>query len=223
MAYILKNTKTGKYILSPNNFVDDTKAASHYKTLKNAKNAHQAGKLGPDFIIIDSSDNGNTWSVSTLCPISRSGNTVKGVKKAPIESVNVPVKKHALSLEETINIAKNVEKINELLFEFNKSLGELIAPQEVIEDAIDVSSDEILDIYHTIELSTFNACEGYKLCKRLQNALRNRRSLKDAEDMNEALQAILSDTQEIVDKQKDRTYCYRVTTDLKIRKPKNKK
>jgi len=38
---------------------------------------------------------------------------------------------------------------------------------------------EISDIYHNIELTSFNACQGYMYCKRLQGALRNRRRIKN--------------------------------------------
>ena len=38
---------------------------------------------------------------------------------------------------------------------------------------------EISDIYHNIELTSFNACQGYMYCKRLQGVLRNRRRIKN--------------------------------------------
>lgn len=38
---------------------------------------------------------------------------------------------------------------------------------------------EIIDARHLIELSTFNASEGYKLCKMMQDILKERRDVKD--------------------------------------------
>ncbi|MHB8065092.1 MAG: hypothetical protein ACYDG2_21160 [Ruminiclostridium sp.] len=35
------------------------------------------------------------------------------------------------------------------------------------------------DLLHQIELGTFNACEGYKLCRELQRVRRERRAAKD--------------------------------------------
>ena len=37
----------------------------------------------------------------------------------------------------------------------------------------------VVDIYHYIEATNFNACQGYKLCKKLQKALVERRKIKN--------------------------------------------
>lgn len=36
----------------------------------------------------------------------------------------------------------------------------------------------VIDLYHQIEMSNFNACEGYFYAKRLQEVLRKRRAIK---------------------------------------------
>ena len=79
---------------------------------------------------------------------------------------------------------------------------------------------EIVDIEHKIEMSNFNAYEGYKLAKEMQNARRKRREIKDNLEVLEAMEAHKSSESlhnvinAVETKQAQRTYTPRIRADL---------
>ena len=64
-----------------------------------------------------------------------------------------------------------------------KSVDTIHQQWDEVTDEI-IHADKICqDILHEIELSNFNACEGYQLAKRLKAARQVRRKAKDTKDM----------------------------------------
>lgn len=59
-------------------------------------------------------------------------------------------------------------------------------------DKIERYEKELLDIQHQLELTKFNAYEGYKIAKEQQKILKERRELKDENELLKHLQPILS-------------------------------
>ncbi|WP_447579908.1 hypothetical protein [Acinetobacter baumannii] len=86
---------------------------------------------------------------------------------------------------------------------------------------------EIQDVLHVIELTHFNACEGYKWAKELQRLRKERRRLKDEIDMLEPIKEFLAygkatekninktigDVRGINTRQNNRTYHMRIRKD----------
>jgi len=66
------------------------------------------------------------------------------------------------------------EYSNELLQLIDKIESEKVSLNKELSN-YDITTSDIL---HQIELGNFNACEGYKLCKKLQEIRRNRRRIK---------------------------------------------
>jgi DNA mismatch repair ATPase MutS len=79
---------------------------------------------------------------------------------------------------------------------------------------------EIVDIEHKIEMSNFNAYEGYKLAKEMQVARRKRREIKDTLETLESIEEHKSSTalhnviNAVETKQAQRTYTPRIRQDL---------
>lgn len=108
--------------------------------------------------------------------------------------------------------------------------------EEVRNELIRVDRDiktcdlEACDILHDIELTAFNAYEGYKLAKELQKIRIKRRELKDYEEQLEILKRFYknhktacNEVRELInaietrqEQQLHRIYSPRVRTDLKI-------
>jgi hypothetical protein len=117
--------------------------------------------------------------------------TKPAVEKAPAESVATvapkckkfvkttcpePSGKYAF-VDEQI---KSIHDINDSLLDTKKRL----------EYDLKNNKNEIVDIYHYIEFYDLNACDGYKIYKKLQDALRERREIKDSMDKLEAVTKI---------------------------------
>ncbi|WP_339147654.1 MULTISPECIES: hypothetical protein [unclassified Sutcliffiella] len=70
------------------------------------------------------------------------------------------------------------------------------APRRVqhIEESLRSVEEEIQDILHVIELGRFNASDGYKLAKELQNARIERRKLKDALELLKPIKDLMTFT-----------------------------
>ena len=89
---------------------------------------------------------------------------------------------------------------------------------------------EVCDILHDIELTSFNACEGYKMAKEIQKVRQRRRELKDkkseiliiketVEKIRPTIQKLQGEITNIEEKQEfqlHRIYTPRIRTDLKV-------
>lgn len=87
---------------------------------------------------------------------------------------------------------------------------------------------EVIDLEHVIELTNFNAAEGFKLAKQIQEARQKRRKLKDENEMILSLNRTLSnmkdhvpqldqvigDIRKVKSNQENRSYKCRVRKDL---------
>lgn len=87
---------------------------------------------------------------------------------------------------------------------------------------------EVIDLEHVIELTNFNAAEGFKLAKQIQEARQKRRKLKDENEMILSLNRTLSnmkdhvpqldqvigDIRKVKSNQENRSYRCRVRKDL---------
>ena len=89
---------------------------------------------------------------------------------------------------------------------------------------------EICDILHDVELTTFNACEGYLLAKELQRLRKLRREYKEQEEQLDMLRGFVNKYKWMVndlrlniktvqgkrEQQLHRIYSPKIRTDLKI-------
>lgn len=79
---------------------------------------------------------------------------------------------------------------------------------------------QVTDIEHCIEFSKFNACDGYRLAKRMQDTLLARRKVKDEMHVMQLIRNHIPERQkfagvlEAIDKMDERKYTPRVLTDL---------
>lgn len=99
--------------------------------------------------------------------------------------------------EKLIFAALEGVEILELLSQVQKKYQKI---KDIIEDSSDMVSttyseydQEINDIYHAIELYNFNASEGYKFSKMLQETLQRRRTLKSAQSVNALVKRIFKE------------------------------
>ena len=93
--------------------------------------------------------------------------------KLPMVQAVTPVKKTLPLTPPSQNALEIIEQV--------KALNNLIQPQyrKLLSSQLSAVDKEIVDIYHYIEVTNFNACEGYKACKQLKNALIARRQIKN--------------------------------------------
>jgi vacuolar-type H+-ATPase subunit I/STV1 len=96
------------------------------------------------------------------------------------------------------------------------------------EEALKKVEKEIQDLLHVIELKPFNASDGYKYAKQLQEARKERRSLKDEAEIFAPVKELLKFTkpteknitktineiQGIKSRHQDRLYKMRIREDL---------
>ncbi|HHW03390.1 MAG TPA: hypothetical protein GXX35_11400 [Thermoanaerobacterales bacterium] len=89
---------------------------------------------------------------------------------------------------------------------------------------------ESSDLLHEIELSKFNACEGYLLAKKLQEVRRRRREIKNTQEILQcikdfagnnknlaiALYKLIKSMEEKLEIQQSRVYVPRVRQDIKL-------
>ncbi|GAB6172010.1 hypothetical protein JCM15765_14880 [Paradesulfitobacterium aromaticivorans] len=97
-------------------------------------------------------------------------------------------------------------------------------------DDLKTCEQEIQDLLHEIELTKFDACRGYQLCKQLQQVRQRRRKLKDQMEINSHLRdfidcnkqlkislfKVLSSMKKTEEYQSQRIYTPRVRTDLSL-------
>lgn len=77
---------------------------------------------------------------------------------------------HAPSSDHSNQVIGHIDQINHLISD--TYMNELSI-------RMSEADKSVVDIYHYIEAANFNACQGYKLCKRLQKALIHRRTIKN--------------------------------------------
>lgn len=96
------------------------------------------------------------------------------------------------------------------------------------EEELKKIDEEIQDLLHVIELSNFNARDGYKLAKELQKARKERRRIKDEIELlaplkelifnqkpsEKSIGKVLGDIRNIKVKHQNRNYRFRVRSDL---------
>ncbi|SFL39457.1 hypothetical protein SAMN04487943_101331 [Gracilibacillus orientalis] len=118
-------------------------------------------------------------------------------------------------VEQTASIINNA--IRDLPDTFNKNKNE-----------VSQLENEIQDLLHVIEFSSFNAHEGWKLSKQLKKARTKRRTLKNENEQIEPLLSfckktrnylgelddVIQDIHQVKKNQKNRTYRCRVLEDL---------
>lgn len=99
-----------------------------------------------------------------------------------------------------------------------------------LKDEIESTNDETQDILHDIELSNFNAAEGYFMAKKIQDVRRRRRQAKDEMEKLNMIYTYISQNQNIRQKlldisrkiktreenQQHRIYAPRARVDLKL-------
>lgn len=76
------------------------------------------------------------------------------------------------SPEEKRTTADMIDSLIDIVSGLSERSADLIAE-------LSRADKEISDIYHNIELTSFNAYQGYMYCKQLQTVLRNRRRIKN--------------------------------------------
>jgi len=81
-----------------------------------------------------------------------------------IEPCTIPATEHSL---EIIKKAKEMQELisDDYISSLSKKLSE--------------ADKRVADVYHQVEYTKFNACDGYKLAKKMQDALRIRRGIKN--------------------------------------------
>lgn len=82
-------------------------------------------------------------------------------------------------------------EIHKTLAEFVDMLSKFEEHWGCINRALEIKEDEQQDLLHDIELSDFNAYEGYRIYKTLQGVRRERRNLKREKEMAEILKEML--------------------------------
>lgn len=122
----------------------------------------------------------------------------------------------------------NAERLRDVATQMSKLMKDV--PQQIdrIKQEIELCEKEVDDLRHLIELTNFNASQGYKMSKDMQITLIKRRELKDELDSLVAVKAMMSKHRPMlaqsetlsstikqrVGAQKRRTYTPRVRTDL---------
>lgn len=224
---------TQQYVLAPTSLVSSIDKASKFKSIASAQNAWVGHKdtLGINFVIISS--DGNHYDVMTkkIIALDKYIEMLRNVQfpqqKPEVQETTVPepiVEKPVKATREQIKRAENAaQNLSDNIEAFASWLTAIVNDSACIGDAHANIDKEIVDVYHTIELSTFNACEGYKLAKRLQDTLKRRRVIKDSEAMLPLLADTAKNIKKAAESKNKRTYTYRVVTDLEIKEPKKKK
>lgn len=118
-------------------------------------------------------------------------------------------------------IIQALQSVREVYAEFPKRLD---SAQEELKKV----DSEIQDILHVIELTSFDACKGFKWAKELQKLRKERRRLKDEIESLEPIKELISyqkpsekninkvlgDVRKIETRHKNRGYSMRVRHDL---------
>lgn len=132
------------------------------------------------------------WTVVSTQEASRIIPKRKGLDVEFLIEESVPSEKSSLPMARTPMYAPIVQEKRTLpitppsqnaleIIAQVKALKNLINPQykKLLSSQLSAVDKQIVDIYHYIEVTSFNACQGYKLCKQLQEALIARRQIKN--------------------------------------------
>lgn len=121
-----------------------------------------------------------------------------------------------------VDVVKALQMVREVYVNFPKRM-------ESAQEELRKIESEIQDILHVIELTNFNACDGYKWAKELQTLRHQRRMLKDEIDLLEPIakdflsfqkptekniNKTLGEIRNVVGKQNNRSYRMRVREEL---------
>lgn len=110
-------------------------------------------------------------------------NQVKAEQQFKEEVEKIMVKEN---FDELDNLAQDLEEWIEQSTRLQKLQQKNRAIYNKLNEQLSIKDQEISDIRHVIELGNFNASQGYKLAKDMQEALQERRRIKtqlDAVDM----------------------------------------
>lgn len=121
-----------------------------------------------------------------------------------------------------VDVVEALQMVREVYVNFPKRM-------ESAQEELRKVESEIQDILHVIELTTFNACDGYKWAKELQSLRHQRRQLKDEIDLLEPItkdflafqkptekniNKTIGEIRGITGRQENRTYRMRVRQEL---------
>lgn len=82
-----------------------------------------------------------------------------------------------IELEETM---PSFEKIISIVKEFENLLKDMPQKKTYLEDKLTTIEKAIIDVEHSIEFFSYNACEGYKIYRKLKDLRIERRKIKDS-------------------------------------------
>lgn len=119
-----------------------------------------------------------------------------------------------------INLAQNIID----------SLTQIENELQAADQAIKNCDTELCDIMHEIELTTFNACEGYYLAKEIQTIRKLRREWKEYEEQldilkrflgnhknaRNELRGLIKNVEDMKERQIHRVYTPRIRTNMKV-------
>jgi Mg2+ and Co2+ transporter CorA len=122
------------------------------------------------------------------------------------------------------------EDVIKIVSDFAQLLGKIEQDWDQIYEEIHKTDCETGDLLHEIELTNFNAYEGYRLAKQLQEVRQRRRELKDTQEILQHLKdfydnnkqlhitlfKLVKEMQKTKASQQNRSYIPRIRTDLKI-------
>lgn len=83
------------------------------------------------------------------------------------------------------DIIQALQSVREVYVNFPKQL-------EISKEELKTVESEIQDILHIIELTTFDACKGFKWAKEIQRLRKARRELKDRIEMLEPIKELIA-------------------------------
>jgi len=95
------------------------------------------------------------------------------IEKEEIEDIE-------LNEDEIIDLNNSIYKIFEKVGVIDSLLNESETELMILHQALSITDKEISDIYHWIELSSFNARDGYKISALLKEKLVKRRKIKNS-------------------------------------------
>lgn len=72
-----------------------------------------------------------------------------------------------------------MKTVNDVVQSLADSLSEMQEQFDTLSRIQSACDRQVASIYHEIETATFNACDGYKYAKKLQEALKQRRTVKN--------------------------------------------
>jgi Mg2+ and Co2+ transporter CorA len=122
------------------------------------------------------------------------------------------------------------DDVIKIVYDFAQLLSKIEQEWDQIYEEIHKTDCEAGDLLHEIELTNFNAYEGYKLAKQLQEVRQKRRKLKDTQEILQHLKdfydnnkqlhitlfKLIKEMQKTKESLQSRSYTPRIRTDLKI-------